>query len=279
MASPVKLVDQIKERLTRGSESPALEAQVLLAHILGRPRSWVLAHPEVALSPEQSTDLESRLVRLESGEPLPYVLQAWEFFGMVFSVSPQVLIPRPETELLVEQALTWLLANPGRRSALDVGTGSGCIALALAMNLPDLHITGTDISAGALELAQMNLRRYGLQTQVEFSLADMIPVDQEPVDLICANLPYIPSTELTKLKVGRWEPRLALDGGPDGLSLIRRLLEQAPASLAPGGLLLMEIEAGQGQAGLNLARQSFSGAEISLLQDLAGRDRLVRIQN
>jgi release factor glutamine methyltransferase len=272
------LVDQIKGRLTEVSESPALDAQVLLAYILGCPRSWVLAHPEIALNAEQSTDLEARLVRLESGEPLPYVLQLWEFFGLVFSVSRQVMIPRPETELLVEQALDWLRAHPERRSALDVGTGSGCIALALAMNLPDLHITGSDISAGALEQAQKNLRRYELQSQVEFILADMIPVDREPVDLICANLPYIPSIELDKLKVGHWEPRLALDGGQDGLSLIRRLLKQAPASLAPGGLLLMEIEAGQGQAVLSLARQAFSEAEMALFQDLAGRDRLVRIQ-
>lgn len=279
MASPTRLVDQIKERLSGVSESSALDAQVLLAHILGCPRSWVLSHPEISLSPEQSIDLENRLARLESGEPLPYVLQTWEFFGLDFSIGPQVLIPRPETELLVEQALAWLRENPGRRSAVDVGTGSGCIALTLAVNIPDLHILGSDISAGALEQAHKNLRRYDLQAQVEFILADLIPALKEPVDLICANLPYIPSIELTRLKVGGWEPQLALDGGPDGLSLIRRLLGQAPACLAAGGLLLMEIEAGQGQAVKSLARQSFSGAEIALLQDLAGRDRLIRIQN
>ena len=279
MASPLRLVDQIEERLTQVSETPALEAQVLLAHLLGRPRSWVLAHPEISLNPEQLAELESRLARLETGEPLPYILQRREFFGLDFSVGPQVLIPRPETELLVEQALAWLRANPGRRSALDVGTGSGCIALALAVNIPDLNILASDISAGALEQAQANLRRYALPARVEFILADLIPAFRKPVDLICANLPYIPSHELSRLKVGRWEPRLALDGGPDGLSLIRRLLDQAPSSLAPGGLLLMEIEAGQGQAVLDLARQSFPEAEIVLLQDLAGRDRLVRIQN
>jgi release factor glutamine methyltransferase len=279
VASSVRLVDQIRDRLDKVSESSALDAQVLLAHILERPRSWVLAHSEITLSPEQSIDLENSLVRLESGEPLPYVLQTWEFFGLDFSISPQVLIPRPETELLVEQALAWLRANPRRRSAMDVGTGSGCIALTLAMNVPDLHILGSDISAGALEQAHKNLHRYGLQAQVEFVQADLIPALKHQVDLICANLPYIPSNELTRLKVGRWEPQLALDGGPDGLSLIRRLLGQAPDGLAPGGLLLVEIEAGQGQAVMSLARESFSRAETDLIQDLAGRDRLIRIQN
>jgi release factor glutamine methyltransferase len=163
--------------------------------------------------------------------------------------------------------------------ALDVGTGSGCIALALALNTPDLHILASDISGGALKQAQENLQRYANPARVEFILADLIPAVSEPVDLICANLPYIPADELANLQVSRWEPRLALDGGPDGLSLVRRFLEQAPSSLAPGGLLLMEIEASQGKTALELARQAFPPAEIVLLPDLAGRDRLVRIQN
>ena len=279
MISPTRLVDQINERLTRVSETPALDAQVLLAHILSRSRSWVLAHPEVDLSPEQSFELEARLVRLETGEPLPYVLRHQEFFGLDFSVNPQVLIPRPETELLVEQALVWLHANTPYRLALDVGTGSGCIALALAANIPDLHLLASDISAGALEQARANMRHYALQARVEFIQADLIPALGERVNLICANLPYIPSQDLDELKVARWEPRLALDGGPKGLSLIRQFLAQAPASLSPDGLLLMEIEASQGLAVTDLARRSFPGAEIVLLQDLAGKDRVVRIKN
>lgn len=279
VTTSVELVNQIKVRLLGASETPALDAQVLLAHILGRSRSWVLAHPEISLNPGQTVELESRLARLETGVPLPYVLGRREFFGMEISVSPQVLIPRPETELLVEQALVWLRENPGRRLAMDVGTGSGCIALALAVNIPDLRVLASDISAGVLKQAQENLRRYAVQARVEFILADLIPAVIEPVDLICANLPYIPSGELVKLKVGRWEPQLALDGGPDGLSLIRRFLVQSPNCLAPGGLLLMEIEAGQGQAAFDRAQQAFPLAEIDIIPDPAGRDRLVRVQN
>ena len=275
----MKEIEQINARLARVSETPALDAQVLLAHILGRQRSWVLAHPEISLNSGQIAELEYKLVCLEDGEPFPYVLQRWEFFGLDFSVSPQVLIPRPETELLVEQALAWLQAHPDRRLALDMGTGSGCIALALAVHVPDLHILASDISAGALEQAQLNLRRYSPQACLEFVLADLLPAVGEPFDLICANLPYIPSSELAKLKVGQWEPRLALDGGLDGLSVIRRFLAQAPSGLAPGGLLLLEIEAGQGPAVMNLARQAFPQAEIVLLPDLAGKDRMVRIQS
>jgi release factor glutamine methyltransferase len=234
--SSVELLDQITSRLRRVSDTPALEAQVLLAQILGSSRSWVLAHPEISLNPEQTAELESGLSRLETGVPLPYILQHWEFFGMDFSVGPQVLIPRPETELLVEQALIWLRAHPGRRAALDVGTGSGCVALALAVNIPDLYVLASDISAGALEQARSNLLHYAVQTRVELILADLLPAVGGPVDLICANLPYISTDELAKLKVGKWEPQLALDGGPDGLSLIRRFLEQAPYSLTPGGL-------------------------------------------
>lgn len=273
------MLNQIQARLLQVSETPALDAQVVLAHVLGCSRSWVLAHPDISLTPAQVAGLESALARLQAGEPLPYVLGHWEFYGLDFSVSRQVLIPRPETELLVEQALSWLHLHPARRYGLDVGTGSGCIALSLVHHIPDLRLLASDISPDALEQAQLNLRRHSLQERVTCVLADLFPALGTPFDLICANLPYIPSEELARLKVGLWEPQLALDGGPDGLSLVRRFLERAPSHLASGGLLLAEIEANQGQAVLALARQAFPVAEIGLLLDLAGKDRLVRIQS
>jgi release factor glutamine methyltransferase len=272
-------VKKFHARLSQVTETPALDAQVLLAHILGRKRSWLLAHPEINLNPEQSALLENGLKRLERGEPLPYIIRRREFYGLDFLVTPQVLIPRPETELLVEQALVWLRSHPGSRMAVDVGTGSGCIALAIAVNTQNLHVLAIDRSWEALNLARENLRHYAVQARVELVQADLLTAISKPVDLICANLPYIPSGDLKGLKVAQWEPRLALDGGQDGLDLIRQFLEQAPLCLAPGGMLLMEIEANQGQTALELAQRAFAGAQIVLLHDLAGLDRLVRIQS
>lgn len=266
------------EGLQPVSETPRLDAQVLAAHILGRSRAWVLAHPEAELSPEQAARFRAALARLVAGEPLPYVLGRWEFFGLEFAVTPAVLIPRPETELLVERALAWLERNPGRRLAADVGTGSGCIAVALAAHCPGLRLLATDVSAPALAVARQNAARHRALERIEFIQADLLPPLGSPLDLICANLPYIPGDTLPGLRVYRSEPALALRGGEDGLDLIRRLLALAPACLAPGGLTLLEIEASQGPGALALAREHFPTASLQIIQDLAGRDRLLEIQ-
>jgi release factor glutamine methyltransferase len=275
---PTPVLSQVRSRLDRLSESAALDAQVLLAHITGKGRAWVLAHPELILTTEEAVRLEDALRRLEQGEPLPYVLGHWEFFGLDFWVTPATLIPRPETELLVEIALAWLRTQPGRRLAVDIGTGSGCIAVALAVSMPDLYLVACDISPQALRVAQENIQRHGVQGRVSCLQADLLPPTGRPFHLICANLPYIPDATLKSLDVARWEPGLALDGGQDGLDLVRRLLDQAPAALAHGGQMLLEIEATQGAAALELARLAFPQAGVDLTQDLAGRDRLICIQ-
>jgi len=260
----------------------------------------VLAHPEVILSTEQLSELEAGARRLEAGEPLPYLLGHWEFFGLDFIVTPAVLIPRPETELMVEQALSWLHTRFGTGGAsacraVDVGCGSGCVAIALAANTPGLQVTAVDLSTQALEVARQNVERHGLAGRVTLAQADLLPQQPPIFDLICANLPYIPTGKLNDLPVACWEPRSALDGGPDGLALIRRLLQQvvsrlaehspAPIFGAAGGLLLLEIESSQGAAAGLLARQAFSlwearGGEVQVdvLADLAGLDRLVRVE-
>jgi release factor glutamine methyltransferase len=258
---------------------PRSEAQVLLAHALRRPRAWVLAHPEAELSKEQQAWLQQALIQRQAGVPLPYILGHWEFFGLDFALTPDVLIPRPETELLVETALAWLKAHPQVHSAVEVGTGSGCIAVALAVHVPALHLTATDCSPAALSVAQHNAQTHQVRERILFRQADLLAGLPGPIPLLLANLPYIPTATLHTLPVYGREPTLALDGGAQGLDLIARLLEQAGTRLAVGGLALLEIEAGQGQAVRRLAQGAFPAARIQVLADLAGQDRLLVIQN
>jgi release factor glutamine methyltransferase len=257
------------------SENPVLEAQLLAAHILHQPRSWIVTHQESSLDSTQYEQLENLLERLLKREPLPYVLGKAEFYGLTFQVSPSVLIPRPETELLVETALEWLRAHGQRRQAVDVGTGSGAIAVSLVVHIPNLQVLGVDRSRAALEVARKNVTHHQVGEQVNLILADLLYGIQGPFDLVCANLPYIPTHKLAGLDVTRFEPRLALDGGGDGLRLIEPLLADLTAKLAPGGLALFEIEAGQGAASLALARMYFPDGDSEVRQDWAGHDRLL----
>ncbi|GAB4504192.1 MAG: peptide chain release factor N(5)-glutamine methyltransferase [Anaerolineales bacterium] len=269
---------KIAQRLSKVSETADLDTQVLLAHILDKPRVWLIAHPEAPLTQPQLASIEEAVSRLEAGEPLPYVLGHWSFYGLEFEVTPDVLIPRPETELLVERALGWLTAHPSRRVIADVGTGSACIAIALAVHQPEARLIATDISAQALEIARRNGSRHNVAGRIEFVHCDLLPGEKSRFDLICANLPYIPTATLRRLTVYEHEPALALDGGADGLAMIRRLLKMAPTRLFPGGMMLLEIEASQGMAVLSLAYDYFHAAKISLSKDLAGHDRLLQIE-
>jgi len=271
------------------SDTPQLDAEVLVAHVLNQPRTWVLAHDDSTLDNRQAGLLDDLIRRLEQGEPLPYVIGHWDFFGLDLDLTPDVLIPRPETELLVERAIPWLQSSSPRRSIADIGTGSGCIAICLATHVPDAHIVATDISSAALEVARSNAHKFRVEGQIEFIECDILP-DPPPLsqrvrgagvsefDLICANLPYIPTGKLRTLPIYGREPTLALDGGEDGLDPLRRLLTIAPSRLNPGGRMLLEIEATRGTAALSLAYDAFEEAEIHLYQDLAQQDRLLEIQ-
>ena len=263
---------------TLHSETPALDAQVLLAHILAKPRVWVLTHPEATPSPEQEKALKKALSQLQSGVPLPYVIGHWEFFGLDFNLTPDVLIPRPETEELVEEALAWLDRKPDAR-VLDMGTGSGCIPIALARNAPDLRLVAVDRSNASLHIARQNAAKHGVAKQITFIQSDLFSnVPPAPRNLLLANLPYIPTETLKTLDVYTREPTLALDGGADGLNLIRRFLKDAPKFLAPNGMMLLEIDASHGQKALETAKAFFPEAECALLQDLSERDRFIKIQ-
>lgn len=277
------LLSDITTRLASISDTSALDASVILGHILNKPRTWVLAHPELTLTDQQQENLDSALARLEGGEPFPYVLGHWDFFGRDFDITPDVLIPRPETELLVEKALAWLKESPVRRTIADVGTGSGIIGVTIAMEIPSVRILATDISPPALQIAQNNARKFDVADRINFVECDILPPHpnslptEEHFDLLCANLPYIPTETLRSLHVYKREPRLALDGGADGLDLFRKLMSRAPEWMAPNSLILLEIESTLGVQALNLACDMFSRAEIHLHKDLAGRDRLLEI--
>lgn len=264
-------------RLAKRSERPTSEAQLILAMVIDRQRSWVAAHPEITLIPDQLNQAESMLSQYLDGEPLPYVLGHWEFFGLDLIVNPAVLIPRPETEQLVETALNWLRAHPAQRHVVDVGTGSGCIAAALAYHLPDVRVTALDISAEALAVAQLNIDRLGLAERVNFVQSDLVEKLSGPADVVCANLPYIPSQTYQNLDVARYEPYLALDGGADGMRLIERLLADLAQRNLCRALAVLELESSQGQAARTLAVQFFPQAEVSVFQDLAGHDRLLTV--
>jgi len=269
-----------EERSAQESSPPnlGLETQVLVAHALGCPRAWVLAHPEVILTPQQQRHLTRLLAGLAQGTPLPYLTGRQEFFGLEFEVSPVVLIPRPETELLVERALHWLRQHPDRRPAADVGTGSGCIAVSLAHHVSDLRLLAVDRSWAALQVASSNALRHAVAERISFVQGDLLAAAAGPFDLVCANLPYIPSEVLPTLPVVRNEPRSALDGGPDGLKPIRDLLADAPRWLAPGGLLLLEMQFDQGEAITVLGHQFLPTAHVTIHNDLANHPRLVEIE-
>jgi release factor glutamine methyltransferase len=260
------------------SESARLDATVLLGHILERPRTWLVAHPDSRLSAKERSGVERALKEAAAGVPLPYLVGHQEFYGLDFYVNRDVLIPRPETELLVELALMWLKTHPGRRVVADIGTGSGCIAVSLAVNQPDLIVYARDISRGALRVAAQNSTQHQVGGRVHLACGDLMGVLPEAVDVLCANLPYIPSSTLEGLPVARHEPRQALDGGVDGLVSIRRLLMQVPVGVKPGGLIVLEIEEGQGSAVISLAGESFPDASIKCHPDLAGLDRVLSIE-
>jgi release factor glutamine methyltransferase len=266
-----------RTRLQGVSEAASSDVQRLLGHVLSVDRAHLLAYPETELSPEQAAQFEALLERAEAGEPLPYVLGHWPFYDREFIVTPAVLIPRPETELLLEQALAYVAEKPNA-VAVDVGTGSGVLAVTLAALRPSAQVYAVDISPAALAVARQNADMH--YTTITFSDGDLLsPILERGLkaDVIMANLPYIARDEVPTLAVSRYEPHLALDGGPDGLDLVRRLLADAPRAVKDEALLLLEIGWEQGEAARRIAQVAFPNAAVDVLKDYAGLDRLVRI--
>jgi release factor glutamine methyltransferase len=259
------------------SETPSLDTQLLLSEVLNRSRAWILARADVALITAQAQAFINLLSRCESGEALPHVIGWWEFYGRRFQLTPNVLIPRPETEMIIEAGLQYLADHPRCRKAADIGTGCGCVAVTLAAEVADLSVIATDLDAEALQVAQSNARAFNVASRVRFLQTDLLLPLNTSFDLICANLPYIPTRMLYSLEVAKKEPRVALDGGTDGLFIIRRLLIILPGWLEVEGRALLEIGDGQADAVLNVAREIMPTSEIEVRKDLAGKDRMLVI--
>jgi release factor glutamine methyltransferase len=289
-----ELLAEASERLERsGSETARLDAEVLLAHVLGIDRSGLVAHPEAVLGSGQLVTYEAFLSRRERGEPVAYIRGFKEFYGAAVSVDSRVLIPRPETEALVELALAQIThdmtatirpADGPPYLVWDLGTGSGAISLALAIELrrrrygDSVRFFVSDISAAAREVATLNVVAHGLAdsfTLAEGDLTDVRPAPGRLVDLLLANLPYIPGRDLPGLPIAAsFEPSLALDGGSDGLDLIRRLLTQLPGVLAPEASAMLEIGADQAIALAAAAEAALPGWSCRIEPDLSGSPRV-----
>ncbi|HWO10755.1 MAG TPA: peptide chain release factor N(5)-glutamine methyltransferase [Polyangiaceae bacterium] len=261
-----------------GNDSPRLDAELLLGYATGLDRVRLIVDSSRPLSPDELTRFRELLVRRRRLEPIAYILGEREFYGLRFSVNQHVLIPRPDTEFLVNVALerTQALHLFGR--ALDVCTGSGCVAVAFATQRPTWHVTGSDISAEALVVARKNALRHGAVWNVDFRHSDLLAdIPAEPrFDLITANPPYIPDDEVLTLAadIKNFEPHAALCGGADGLSIARRLVKAARGWLAPGGVLAMEVGAGQAErVAKGLAGYGF--VDVSRTRDYGGIERVV----
>ena len=261
-----------------GIEDAWLEAEVLLRHTLDLDRAHLYARLQEDLSAGDQAAFHSLLARRLAREPTAYIVGRREFYGLDLETTPAALIPRPETELLVEEAIA-RARHHERPLIVDVGTGNGAIAVALAVHLRQAALVAIDLSREALALAVRNARRHGVEGRISFLQADLLAPLAQPAAIIVANLPYVSSGDWEALppEIREHEPRAALDGGPDGLREIERLLEQAPSCLRLGGSLLVELGPLQVTPALVLARRCFPGAAARILPDAAGLDRLLVI--
>lgn len=287
-----RLLTATSERLRlSGSPSPRLDAELLISHAFSRDRAWLHGHADAELPPEAAVALADWVSRREAGEPIAYIRGFKEWLSLRVRVDERGLIPRPETELLAELAIAEIASRLTRDDApilvREVGTGSGAVALALALRfrsalaLRRVRLVASDIAPDALELAAENLAANGVAELATLTCADLISDvgDGVPLpDLVVANLPYVPAAELDAPAGSlRYEPRVALDGGPDGLDLLRALLGQLPARLAVGGVALIEIGAGQAAAVRRFTDDLPMRAAVTALPDLAGIERVIRI--
>ena len=275
-------VDEFLEEIIRvfrraGIDCPENEAMLLACHVLSCKKSWLYMHKDDEVDDKLLLASAALINERCKGRPLQYILGTANFYGIDLAVDERVLIPRPETEVLVEEAIKVLCTVPSPR-VLDLCTGSGAIAAAIAENVPGAQVTATELSPRAFMLARVNLRPWSNVRVLRGDLFEALPEGEEPFDAILTNPPYIPTEVINTLarEVKDHEPLMALDGGADGLDLVRRILSEAPDHLKEGGLLLMEIGDDQGEKVLELARKNGQYDQAQILKDLTGRDRILK---
>lgn len=278
-----KALKSASERLRAASvPNDVLDAQTLLAEALGVDRTYLIVNFSRRLNDDDLSRYQILIERRATGEPLQYIVGHQEFFGLEFEVSPAVLIPRPETEIIIEETIRLVGQNGIERPLIiDVGTGSGCIAVTLTRETEGARVTAVDISIDALQVARRNAERYGLQTRIDFLVSDLLDALDESIeaDFIISNPPYVSELEWPNLQreVRDWEPRTALTDFGDGLSFYRRLLSDSPALLRSGGYLICEMGYTQSEAVTALI-DSRVWNEPSLLDDLQGIPRTLVLQ-
>lgn len=266
-----------------GIDEAADEVGVLLCHVLKLSKAEIFAQPERTLTGNELTLVEGLIARRLRHEPSAYITGHREFYGLDLLVDSRVLIPRPETETLVEAAIefgcSWAARNNRRMLAADIGTGSGAIAIALAAHIPDLLVCAVDISPGALEVAASNVRRHGLDGRITLVEGNLLEQIDQKIDLIVANLPYVRGGELPglQLEVSLYEPIASLDGGDNGTAVIEAMISQVPGKIAQGGALFLEIGEGQGERLIPIVRDALPGSDIELVKDMAGIDRCMKV--
>lgn len=261
------------------SDSPRLDAQLLLAHVVGRGKEWLVAHSDDALTEVQRTEFDALCAQRATGKPLAYILGSAWFYGREFLVNEDVLVPRPETEHLVDDAIAHLRDIPDAR-VLDVGTGSGAIACTLAADVRHARVDAVDVSAPALRVARENASRLGVDARVAFFESDLLAAipHERAYDVVVANLPYVPTDEVEPAPASvSFEPRLALDGGRDGLDAYRRLLPQLPGRLRAGAVVLLEAAPALMDGLSLLVRAAFPQSSVSVRGDYGRRERYVYV--
>ena len=276
---------QAREKLrASGVEDAGFEAEYLLRSSLGCTREQLLLALDSDVSSSDQLRFDSIIGRRAAGEPSAYITGHKEFYGLDFKVDPRALIPRPETELLVEFALEFVARRTSRVEALniaEVGVGCGAITIALAMNLSGARVTATDISPAALKLASENVSRHGVEDRVTLLEGDLLQDVSGPIDILVSNPPYIPSSQVDILprEIRDHEPRVALDGGEDGITVIERLIRQAKEKLRPGGAMFVEIGWDLGDRALARSLELWPESEVSITPDLACLDRVLTLRS